>query len=70
VEHEARQAAGAAGIGDKLSRCPGQLSRGERQRAAVCRAVLAKSALLLADEPTGKGIGTLLAAAEGALSKS
>jgi putative ABC transport system ATP-binding protein len=53
VEEEARRVAEAAGIGDKLNRYPGQLSQGERQRVAVCRAVLAKPALLLADEPTG-----------------
>ena len=41
------------GIGDKLSRPVGQLSQGERQRVAVCRALLAEPALILADEPTG-----------------
>ena len=41
------------GLGDKLQRFPAQLSQGEKQRAAVCRALLAKPALLLADEPTG-----------------
>lgn len=41
------------GIGDKLSRPVGQLSQGERQRVAVCRALLADPVLLLADEPTG-----------------
>lgn len=41
------------GIGDKLSRPVGHLSQGERQRVAVCRALLADPALILADEPTG-----------------
>jgi putative ABC transport system ATP-binding protein len=53
VEEAARGVAEAAGIGDKLSRYPNQLSQGERQRVAVCRAVLTKPSLLLADEPTG-----------------
>jgi len=41
------------GIRDKLMRYPRRLSQGERQRVAVCRAVLPEPALLLADEPTG-----------------
>lgn len=45
--------AGEVGIGDKLARHPGELSQGERQRVAVCRALLLKPGLILADEPTG-----------------
>lgn len=41
------------GIGDKLERLPDRLSHGERQRAAICRALVTQPALLLADEPTG-----------------
>lgn len=41
------------GIGDKLGRYPSQLSQGERQRVAVCRAVVPGPPLLMADEPTG-----------------
>jgi putative ABC transport system ATP-binding protein len=43
----------SVGIGDMLVRYPDQLSQGERQRVAVCRALLVNPPLLLADEPTG-----------------
>lgn len=42
-----------SGIADKLDRNVGRLSQGERQRVAICRAMLAEPQLLLADEPTG-----------------
>lgn len=41
------------GIADKLRRYPHQLSQGERQRLAICRALLPEPSVLLADEPTG-----------------
>jgi ABC-type lipoprotein export system ATPase subunit len=53
VRRRAEQLAEQVGIADKLSRFPRRLSQGERQRVAVCRAVLPQPALLLADEPTG-----------------
>ena len=45
--------AGDVGIGDKLRRNVSRLSQGERQRVAVCRAILPEPNLILADEPTG-----------------
>ncbi len=53
IRSRAAMLAAQTGIDDKLDRFPAQLSQGERQRAAVCRALISKPKLLLADEPTG-----------------
>ncbi|MBM9596026.1 ABC transporter ATP-binding protein [Roseitranquillus sediminis] len=42
-----------AGIGAKLGHRPGALSHGEKQRVAICRALLTRPPVVLADEATG-----------------
>jgi len=48
-----RELAEAVGIGHRLDHRVQDISGGERQRTAICRALMNSPRLLLADEPTG-----------------
>lgn len=49
----AEDLARAMGVADKLEREPARLSQGEKQRVAICRALVTRPSLVLADEATG-----------------
>ena len=53
VRERAESLAERVGIGDKLACLPERISHGERQRVALCRALVTQPAIVLADEPTG-----------------
>jgi putative ABC transport system ATP-binding protein len=53
VRQRAISLAEEMGIAGHLKKHPGELSQGEKQRAAICRALLPKPSLILSDEATG-----------------
>ena len=76
LDQSARQHCGElaerVGLTGYMERFPDQLSQGERQRVAMCRGLVTRPGLILADEPTGnldpenqeKTVGLLLEQAE------
>jgi ABC-type lipoprotein export system ATPase subunit len=53
IKGRVEQLATETGITHRLQYFPHRLSQGEKQRVAICRAMLPEPPLLLADEPTG-----------------
>jgi len=53
ADQRAQELVGRFGLNDRAGHVPAQLSTGERQRAALARALLNQPKIILADEPTG-----------------
>jgi lipoprotein-releasing system ATP-binding protein len=53
AKERARELLSTMGLAERLDHRPAQLSGGEQQRTAICRALAIRPKLILADEPTG-----------------
>lgn len=53
IRNRVKEIADQMGIAEILSKYPGECSGGQRQRAAICRALVMNPKIIVADEPTG-----------------
>lgn len=53
IEPRAKKLLEQIGLGHRMHHTPDQLSGGEMQRVAICRALISDPLMILADEPTG-----------------